>query len=165
MAESLLLRAGEGFLEVEGIYTYEWTGAHPWSGGFVYPFAPGKVLWSEVAGRAGTGSGAWKSLPVQGCADGLHYPMPGEATDPVAQVRVRYRQATEGMRATYLTTTTRTWGRPLDLAQFIIEIPSPHRLESCTYPVAWTEPRPGAIRHHIRLPGFWPDQDLTFSWR
>ncbi len=76
-----------------------------------------------------------------------------------AEIRVSYRQKAGGENATYILTTTRPWGRPLESGYYTL-YPHGTIIESSNYPLDLPGKAPG-----FHKTGFMPDKDWQFTWR
>jgi hypothetical protein len=76
-----------------------------------------------------------------------------------AEIRVSYCQKAGRANATYILTTTKPWGRPLESGIYTLY---PHRtvIESSNYPLDLPGKAPG-----FHKTGFMPDKDWQFTWR
>lgn len=76
-----------------------------------------------------------------------------------AEIRVTYHQRAGGMNATYILTTTKPWGRPLDSGVYTL-YPHGTVIASSNYPFDLADKTPG-----FHKTGFMPDKDWQFTWR
>ncbi|MBI3601106.1 MAG: hypothetical protein HY097_10780 [Nitrospinae bacterium] len=76
-----------------------------------------------------------------------------------AEIRVSYRQKAVTMDATYILTTTKPWGKPLEKAVYIL-YPHGTIIASSNYPFNLPGDTPG-----FHKTGFMPDKDWQFTWR
>lgn len=76
-----------------------------------------------------------------------------------AEVRVSYRQKAGGAKATYILTTTKPWGRPLESGVYTL-YPHGTVIVSSNYPLDLPDKAPG-----FHKTGFMPDKDWQFTWR
>lgn len=81
------------------------------------------------------------------------------------RVRVEYSQALARNRAVYIVTTTAAWGRPIDVAEFHIEVPRGLRDVRLSFSPDTVEDRGDTIVYHLREEGFLPDSDIKIEWR
>jgi hypothetical protein len=109
------------FIEMDGIYVYANPLPIPWSQGLRVPFAvdpshpaPATVEVPEVDAASGEDL---KELAVRwfGAEPYFSISIPAFSSKPV---RVRFTQYSPGKSATYLLTTTRPWGRPLEEGEY-----------------------------------------------
>jgi hypothetical protein len=83
----------------------------------------------------------------------------------VREVAVNYRQKLAGSSARYILTTTRSWGRPLEEAEFFIELPHDLEIVSLSYSGFEKWSGEGKVVSHMRKEDFMPDADLVVNWR
>lgn len=76
-----------------------------------------------------------------------------------AEIRVTYRQKAVTADATYILTTTRPWGRPLENGVYML-YPHGTVIVSSNYPFNLPGNAPG-----FHKTGFMPEKDWRFSWR
>lgn len=76
-----------------------------------------------------------------------------------ATIRVSYRQKAGGANGTYILTTTRPWGKPLENGVYML-YPHGTVIVSSNYPFNIPGNAPG-----FRKTGFMPEKDWQFTWR
>ncbi len=76
-----------------------------------------------------------------------------------AEIRVSYRQKAGRPDATYILTTTRPWGRPLENSVYML-YPHGTTIVSSNYPLNIPGNAPG-----FHKTGFMPEKDWQFTWR
>lgn len=81
------------------------------------------------------------------------------AANEAVTIRVSYRQMARGANATYILTTTKRWGKPLESGVYTL---CPHGtvIESSNYPIDLRAKAPS-----FQKAGFMPDKDWQFTWR
>lgn len=80
-------------------------------------------------------------------------------TNAEVEIRVSYRQKAGGANGTYILTTIRPWGRPLENGIYML-YPHGTIIVSSNYPFNIPGNTPG-----FRKTGFMPDKDWQFTWR
>lgn len=75
------------------------------------------------------------------------------------EIRVTYRQKAGGANSTYILTTTKPWGRPLESGVYVL-YPHDTVITSSNYPLDL----PGKTAGFHKT-GFMPDKDWHFAWR
>lgn len=122
----------------------------------LYPFANDPSL-----GRAEI----LEANPDNGLRDatGLHVLVP---TDEVgqAQFRIGYRQFLFGRRATYLLTSTKEWGRPLEHATLVVDWLDSMGTPRFSFPLRAVSRANGRTRYQLDVDQFYPDHDLVVTW-
>jgi len=80
------------------------------------------------------------------------------------RVRVEYVQEIRERRAVYIVTTTRGWGRPIELAEFEFRVPASLRGVTLSIEPDTVESRGDTVVYRIALTDFMPDSELVLSW-
>lgn len=79
-------------------------------------------------------------------------------------IRVDYAQGTRVANGRYILTTTRTWRRPIERADYVLRLPRNFELASSNYPVSLA-PAPGPWKvYSFSKSNFYPGQDWEFVW-
>jgi len=105
-----------------------------------------------------------KDKKFQQSNKGIYWTMNFNEHNEQQKVRVFYKQKISHCKAEYIVLTTKKWGKPLDFAEFYIDIPkafdnfvSSFQLKECT-----------SIKNRklysYKKQMFWPDKNFTFSW-
>lgn len=76
-----------------------------------------------------------------------------------------YRQPLRTKSATYIVTTTRKWKRPIDLAQFRVTVPAGFKDVALTYKPDSIARTDSTISYFFARKRFYPDRDVTVTWR
>jgi hypothetical protein len=76
-----------------------------------------------------------------------------------------YRQSLKANSATYIVTTTRKWNRPIDLARFRVTVPAGFKDVSLTFKPDSIVRSDGAVSYFFTRKRFYPDKDVTVTWR
>ena len=144
---------------VTGRYAFHATGAAPARMAIRYPFPADPHLGAirDVTVLDPTG----RALPWAWHGDAVEFevPLQPEAT---TRVTVSYRQAHDGTFS-YLLTSTGRWGRPLDRARFVVEVPYALGEPSSTYDLGPVQPLGDLLRYETTRWRFMPDRELTLS--
>lgn len=77
---------------------------------------------------------------------------------------VSYSQRLKGNEFRYILSTTKSWGKPLEMAEFIINIPISLKRQSISYQPDNVELDDSTLRYIIKREQFWPEQDLIITW-
>jgi len=95
---------------------------------------------------------------------GIYWTMSFKEYNEQQTVRVVYKQKISNCKAEYIVTTTKKWGKPLDFAEFYIDIPeyfdnfvSSYQLKEC---VSNKKRRFYSYKKQL----FWPDNNFIFTW-
>lgn len=108
---------------------------------------------------------AEESLGVVCEAAGCHFLLPAAGHD-TCRVQFVYRQPLSGSRATYILTSTRAWGRPLDRAEF--EITAPFQMAKqlrVNYPFTHVGRVGETLVYRLVRHQFLPDRDLIIEFK
>jgi hypothetical protein len=68
-------------------------------------------------------------------------------------------------RFEYILTSTRNWQRPLDSAEFLIQMPESCDLTELSFPYEWIDTTAGFKIYCLRFEDFYPDKNLNFTWQ
>ncbi len=147
-------------IDVNGLYLYVNPFPIPWRQGLRIPFpvdvshpAPATVKVTEVSARSGKDL---RAIPVIWFWDKPHFSLRVPASG-AAYVRVQFTQPSATRSATYLLTTTKPWGRPMERGEYVLR-PRGVRITGSNYPLE-AEGGLGFVRQH-----FMPDKEWTFTW-
>ena len=86
-------------------------------------------------------------------------------SEETKKIRVRYRQRTPSQRFEYILTSTKAWGKPLELAEFRIVVPDSLKLISCSPVFDRKETIKNTVYYHIKRSKFMPDSNLIVKWK
>jgi len=100
------------------------------------------------------------SLGPDGKSIRFRVPIEAVAEDTL---EIRYCQPLGGHTFTYITTTIKGWGYPLDEAQFEISCPREWQLD-ISYPVERTEEKGDIKTYYFHQTSFYPEEDLKIQW-
>jgi hypothetical protein len=81
------------------------------------------------------------------------------------RIHVRYRQRTPVRKFEYILTSTKAWGKPLQLAEFQIVVPDSLKLISCSPGFDRKETIKNTAYYHIKRSNFMPDSNLIVKWK
>ncbi len=147
-------------IDVNGLYVYANPLPVPWLQGLRIPFpvdashpAPATVEVSEVDPRTGKDLAP---IAVLWFGGEPHFSVRVPAFG-AAWVRVRFTQFTLTRSATYLLTTTKPWGRPLDRGEYFLR-PRAVRISGSNYPFNREQCFCFARQQ------FMPDKEWRFAW-
>jgi len=147
-------------ITVDGLYVYTNPLPFPWSQGLRVPFptdalhpAPATIEVREVDPATGKDSTA---LAVLWFGRTPHFNVRAPAFG-AEHVRVRFTQYSLTRSATYLLTTTRPWGRPLEQGEYVLR-PRGVRIVASNYPLE------GQACLCFTRQNFMPDRDWSFTW-
>lgn len=107
--------------------------------------------------------GAWRRIGYVRTPDGIDWRMrfdPGEEK----LIRVEYVQEVREKRAFYIVTTTKAWGRAIDVAEFEFRLPAGLSGLRSSFVPDVTETRNDTLFMRMQRTDFLPDEDLCVSW-
>jgi hypothetical protein len=147
---------------VTGVYRFRNAGDKPQPLKLRYPFARGPEVGEpeNISVRDAEGGDvpfSWKRHDV---AFEVTVPPGGEAA-----VTVSFEQACRGCEYTYILTSTRNWGRPIDEARFAVVAPVQLAPVECPYEWEETPAAASLVRYEFSRDDFYPDVDLTLRWQ
>jgi hypothetical protein len=76
-----------------------------------------------------------------------------------------YRQPLKTNSATYIVTTTRKWKRPIDLARFRVTVPTGFKDVSLSFKPDSIKQSDSTTAYFFTRKRFYPDKDVTVTWR
>jgi len=76
-----------------------------------------------------------------------------------------YRQPLKTNSATYIVTTTRKWKQPIDLAQFRVTVPAGFKDVKLTFKADSVVQSDSTVSYFFTRKNFYPDKDVTVTWR
>jgi hypothetical protein len=147
---------------VTGVYRFRNPGDKPRSLKLSYPFARGPEVGEpeNISVRGGAGEDvpfSWKRHDV---AFEVEVPAQSEAA-----VTVSFEQPCRGCEYTYILTSTRNWGRPIDEARFAVVAPVQLAPVDCPYEWEEVPAAEGLVRYEFSREDFYPDVDLVVRWK
>lgn len=80
-------------------------------------------------------------------------------------VRVEYVQEIKRNHAIYIVTTTKEWGKPIELAEFEFRVPAHLEDVRLSFTPDRVEVSGDTVVYYVRKTDFLPDSDLTLTWR
>lgn len=158
--ERIEIRVRPEAFEVDGTYVYSNPLPIPWTRGLRVPFhvdgdqrAPATVAVTEVRADGGVDR---RGIPVRWLGGEPRFTV-GVPASGSTTVRVRFVQTAPYGTGTYLLTTTRPWGRPLDRADYLLRTDGV-RITGSNYPLD------GPDGLSFSREEFMPERDWTFTW-
>ncbi len=162
--EYVIVEPAQGRTRVDGTYYFRSVEDEPLAIAIHYPFPVDRHhLYPLRIGAWQLVDGAWKPLGYKRSATGIGWDMtfaPGEER----AVRVEYVQETRRNHAIYIVTTTKLWGRPIEVAEFEFRIPTDLPNVRLSFEPDREEARGDTTVYYMRRTGFLPDEDLTVTW-
>ena len=151
-------------MEVEGIYTFENPSSRPWTGRIAYPIysseaqpAPKDLLVDEREAPVKI-----RCMDPNRCAAVLSFSVQPRGRHTL---RLRYSQRLNEPKAVYLVTTARKWARPLEKAEFLVEVPNSLKDILLSYtPDATKQDGAKRVYRFVRRL-FRPKKELQVTWK
>ena len=102
-------------------------------------------------------------LPYRKREKSISFPVPISALDSTI-VLINYTQECTNNYFEYIITSTKYWGKPLELAEFTIEIDSSLKLISHSYDFDSTYQKKDKSYYYFKRENFFPDENIYLSW-
>ncbi len=162
--EYVTVEPSEGRTRVVGDYYFRNESGRALDIGIHYPFPvdrfhlyPFRVAaWEER-------DGAFRPIGFTHTADGVDWRMRFDVAEE-RLVRVEYVQEIKRSHAIYIVTTTKEWGRPIELAEFEFRIPRDLGEVELSFVPDREEIRGDTLVYYMARTEFLPDTDLTVTW-
>jgi hypothetical protein len=104
-----------------------------------------------------------RQLNFQRRADNLLFSVPlGE--EGQTEVIVYFRQPVSRSQFEYILTSTRSWSKPLESADFLIQVPLTQALTNLSFPYERIDTIGNFQVYHLHFEDFYPDRNLIFRW-
>lgn len=88
-------------------------------------------------------------------------PVPAKST---VLLKLNYEQPLKEKKTQYITLTTRLWKKPLKNAEFIIYLPTTHKLLRSTYPLRLKQIENETLIYYSKFENFYPKENLEIIW-
>jgi len=101
-------------------------------------------------------------FPYEKDTNGIHFSMlikPGKDNS----FKIGYRQRLNKNFFRYITTTTKKWSKPINIAEFVIMARKDFKLH-INYSISKKELKNGRLCYYIIKKRFYPDKDLIIEW-
>jgi hypothetical protein len=150
-------------LRVEGLYWFANRSGHPVRSELFYPFPelPGGTIDSIRVFSLSAG----RRIDIRtGDRHGISFPLFLASFD-TALLRIGYRQTCHGDSAVYLLTTTQTWRKSLDRAEFKLVVPESVVMERFSYEPQKTYHIGREKIYYWEMTGFMPEKDMIFHFK
>lgn len=162
--EYVIVEPSQGRTRVDGTYYFRSIVDEPLAIAIHYPFPVDRYhLYPLRIGAWRLADDVWKPLGYRRSATGIDWDMsfdPGEER----AVRVEYVQETRRNHAIYIVTTTKEWGRAIEVAEFEFRIPAELAGARLSFEPDREETRGDTTVYYMRRTEFLPDEDLTVTW-
>jgi len=161
--ESINVRIHDSTCELEGVYTFRNSGPSPADRAIFYPLLrTGDLPYPDSVAVMDDVTG--DRMHFEPAREGILFHLEVRPERP-RRIRIWYRQQTPARRFEYILTTTRSWGKPLDRAEFHIQIPESLRLLSCSPPCDTREQVDRVTVYHVLKRNFMPVSNLAITWK
>ena len=162
-SENITVSVFDSWCTLEGVYTFKNPGpvAARWS--IYYPLLNTKALPFPDSVSISDNS-THEQVKCEKTGDGVLFSLEVQPQH-TRRIRIWYRQRTSGRTFEYILTTTKAWGKPLELAEFHIVIPDSLQLISCSPPFDATRRKDQQTVYHIKKKRFMPASNLVVNWK
>jgi hypothetical protein len=162
--EYVIVETARGRTRVDGTYYFRSAADEPLEIAIHYPFPVDRHhLYPLRIGARQLVDGEWKPLGYTRSATGIDWSMAFEPREERA-VRVEYVQEIRRNHAIYIVTTTKQWGRPIEVAEFEFRIPADLSDVQLSFEPDREEVRGDTTLYYMKRTDFLPDEDLTVIW-
>jgi len=160
--EEIDMKVRPGYVEIGGNYHFTNAFSKPTSARIFYPFPLDSI------------HGYPDSIVLLTRGDTMPHRVPGDSGVYFMMSFVPrqedsfyawYRQPLRGNAARYIVTTTRAWGRAIDMARFRISVPASLQDVKLSYRPDRIERTDSIVVYHFARRGFYPDKDVVVTWR
>ncbi|HPC36803.1 MAG TPA: hypothetical protein P5268_05135 [Candidatus Marinimicrobia bacterium] len=103
------------------------------------------------------------SLPFEIRNESLYFSVPLKNKELTA-ILIYFRQPVTRPQFEYILTSTRSWQKPLEFADFTIQVPFAYRLTNLSFPYEKIDTVGNFQVYHLYFENFYPDKNLIFSW-
>jgi len=88
------------------------------------------------------------------------------AISPMASkiYKVTYYQRTPDNFMEYILTTTRQWGQPLDIGEYIVDMPNKYKMKYLSMKIDSVKNNSGYTSYILNREHFMPEKNLTIKW-
>jgi len=162
-SENLTVNVLDSCCTMDGVYSFRNQGAGVARWSIYYPLLnttalpfPDSISISDNSTR--------EVLRFEKTGDGVLFPLEVQPQH-TRGIRIWYRQRTPAQTFEYILTTTKAWGKPLELAEFHIVVPDSLQLVSCSPPFDTKRRSNQRTAYHIKRTSFMPASNLTITWK
>ncbi len=146
-----------GTLEVRGVYHFQCSAGQPLVASIFYPFPLDSThLYPD--------SIEIRQHGFQRQDSGVSFRMKF-TPDAEDSFYAYYRQPLRTSSATYIVTSTQKWKRPIDLARFQVTVPAGFRDVTLSFKPDSTVTRDSIVSYFFAREKFFPDKDVTVTWK
>jgi hypothetical protein len=159
--EEVTINLEPGLARVEGVYRFHNPRDEERTLTLSYPFADGEDFGEPANVVVRDDAGA--DVPYRWKNGKIKFDVklkPGGDTP----IRVSFEQACCGSEFTYVLTSTRSWGRALKEARFVVEAPASLGPVASTYPLERLADDGAIVKYGFTRENFSPEEELTLSW-
>lgn len=163
--EKIYIAIEKDRIEVRGHYFFHNETGRAIRTRLVYPFPVDSTMLfpDRISVFICAGDGTREEIPSTRAGDIITF-MIESLPDKVLEVLVVYSQRVLHHEARYILTTTKTWGKPLESAEFFVEVPRDLEILSFSYGAFEPWESNGKTIYHMLQENFLPERDLVFSW-
>ena len=175
--EEIAMDVRPGALEVRGMYHFTCSAREPLVASVFYPFPLDSThpYPDSIELRAPNDAAPLTLALSQREREGVRVSFVRQDSGVAFRMRFRpetedsffayYRQPLKTNSATYIVTTTRRWKRPIDLARFRVTVPASLKDVRLTFKADSVVRSDSAITYFFTRKKFYPDRDVTVTWK
>jgi hypothetical protein len=160
--ENINITVKDTIAEVEGYYYFFNNNVDDIKIALAYPFPSNEELKFPSALCVFDNTHKNK-LPYRKREKSISFPVPISALDSTI-VLINYTQACTNNNFEYILTSTKLWGKPLELAEFTIGIDSNLKLISHSYDFDSTYKDKDKIYYYFKRENFLPNENIYLRW-
>jgi len=160
-AEKLTFTVNAKYVEMAGSYFFSNRTGKVARLPIVYPFCVNdrQAFPDSIAVCLANG----QPLPFQRKNDNVLFPVPLDEKGRT-EVVIYFRQIISQPQFEYILTSTRSWQKPLESADFTIRMPLSQNLTGLTFPYERVDTTGNFQVYHLHFENFYPEKNLIFSW-
>jgi len=104
-----------------------------------------------------------KSLNFQRRDENIYFSVPLKHPERT-EIVIYFRQPVSQSQFEYILTSTRSWQKPLESADFTIRMPLSQNLSGLSFPYERVDTTGNFQIYHLHFENFYPEKNLIFSW-
>ncbi|HPI28878.1 MAG TPA: hypothetical protein PLS75_10405 [Candidatus Marinimicrobia bacterium] len=160
-AEQLTFTIHPQFIEMTGIYYFTNRTGQEIKLPIIYPFQVNshQAFPDSIAVSLGNGS----PLHFEIRKESIYFSVPLLNKEQNA-LEIYFRQPITRPQFEYILTSTSSWQKPLEFADFMIRVPLTYRLANLSFPYEKIDTTDDFQVYHLHFENFYPEQNLIFSW-
>lgn len=160
-AEYLTFTVNTNYVEMTGSYFFSNRTGKAISLPIVYPFRVNDRQTFPDSIHVGLADG--KSLNFQRRDESIFFTVPLKNPDRT-EIVIYFRQPVSQPQFEYILTSTRSWQKPLESADFAIQVPLSQALTKLSFPYERIDTTGDIQVYRLHFENFYPEKNLIFSW-